>query len=65
MSMRLKRKMMKERGFIMIEWPESQRIMAHPMVCLEYETDGPHISPAYWCPTEVWNEYKDSYYEEE
>tara|TARA_X000001036_G_scaffold313479_1_gene292030 strand:- start:378 stop:563 length:186 start_codon:yes stop_codon:yes gene_type:complete len=52
-------------GYILIEWPESQRIMEHPFAQLEYETDGPHISPAYWVPKEVWEEYKGSYYEEE
>ncbi|MEL0014469.1 MAG: hypothetical protein VW715_04605 [Rhodospirillales bacterium] len=52
-------------GYILIEWPESQRIMEHPRTVLEYDTDGPHISPAYWCPKEVWEEYKNSYYEED
>ena len=60
----LKEKEMEERGFIMIEWPESQRIMEHPLAIFEWDCDT-YGSSAYWCPTEVWNEYKDSYYEEE
>ena len=56
---------MRADNYILIEWPDSQRIMEHPLAELEYDTDGPHISPAYWCPPEVWNEYKDSYYEGE
>ncbi len=50
-------------GYILIEWPESQRIMEHPRAVFEMDCDtyGPS---AYWVPKEVWEEYKDSYYEE-
>ena len=51
-------------GYVMVEWPESQRIMEHPLAIfeLDYDVYGPS---AYWCPVEVWNKYKDGYYEEE
>jgi hypothetical protein len=51
-------------GYILIEWPDSQRIMGHPKAECELNCDRLGIS-AYWVPKEVWEEYKDSYYEEE
>ena len=45
---------------ILILWPESQRIMEHPEAKLAYNTDS-----GYWIPSNVWEQYKDSYYEEE
>ena len=43
---------------ILIMWPESQRIMGHP----DAEADLDHTQ-AYWISPEVWEEYRDSYYE--
>ena len=54
----------RDRGYIMIAWPERQRILEHPRAIFEMDCDV-YGAAAYWCPTEVWNEYKDSYYEEE
>ena len=45
---------------ILIMWPESQRIMEHPDA--ELATG---FQSAYWVPAEVWEQYKDTYYEEE
>ena len=45
---------------ILIMWPESQRIMGHPDAELDSEHDC-----AYWISPEVWEEYRDKYYEEE
>ena len=39
-------------------WPESQRIMDHPDAELDYED-----TQAYWISPEVWEEYRDTYYE--
>ena len=44
---------------ILIDWPESQRIMEHPEAELDLDSDS-----AYWVPEKVWEEYKDKYYEE-
>ena len=52
----------RSKGYIMIAWPESQRITEHPLAILEMDCDT-YGSCAYWCPTNIWNEYKDSYYE--
>lgn len=43
---------------ILIMWPESQRIMDHPDAELDYED-----TQAYWISPEVWEEYRDTYYE--
>ena len=54
----------RSKGYLMIMWPESQRIMEHPLCFFESACDV-YGSSAYWCPVEVWEEYKNSYYEEE
>lgn len=47
---------------VLIQWPESQRIMEHPRAVLELDVDT--YSPcAYWVPANVWERYKDGYYE--
>ena len=51
-------------GYIIVYWPESQRIMEHPRAEFENDCDT-YGDSAYWVPKEVWEEYKDSYYEEE
>jgi hypothetical protein len=51
-------------GYVMVEWPESQRIMDHPLAKLEFDTDL-YGSCAYWCPADVWDKYCNSYYYEE
>ena len=54
----------KDCGYIMITWPDSQRIKQHPYAELEYDVDL-YGSCAYWCPREVWEKYSNSYYEGE
>tara|TARA_Y100000361_G_scaffold153897_1_gene177145 strand:- start:1457 stop:1639 length:183 start_codon:yes stop_codon:yes gene_type:complete len=43
---------------ILIMWPESQRIMGHPDADLDSD-----LTQACWISPEVWEEYRDSYYE--
>ena len=51
---------------ILIEWPDSQRIMGHPDAELDNsDIYGGELCPAYWVSPEVWEQYKDTYYEEE
>lgn len=48
-------------GKILIQWPESQRIMMHPDAELEMSGG----SSAYWIQPSVWEQYKNTYYEDE
>jgi len=46
--------------FLLIEWPESQRIMSHPEAKLIDDEDKPNC---YIIPPEVWEKYKNTYYD--
>lgn len=48
---------------ILILWPESQRIMAHPEAVLDLNI--PDESSAYWIPEHIWEKYENSYYQGE
>ena len=49
---------------LLIEWPESQRIMNHPDALRQGVHRGGELGAAYIIPSEVWEKYKNAYYSE-
>jgi hypothetical protein len=47
--------------YLLIKWPESQRIMTHPQA-LHVSTSLNNDEPSYIIPPEIWERYKNSYY---